>query len=249
MRRLALAVAAAVTLLAGCGGGDTATPPTPTATATTATAAPTPTGIETAARGTATIATIRTGLKQLIARADAATTAKPAATLPARTARYGSPTTLLVVGGKPGWLKVQLPTRPNGSTGWVTVADVTIAPTADTITVDLAKRTITITVGGKTTVAPAAIGSKTNPTPTGRHYVTDRVKPEPKSPYGTFALGLSAHSDTLSEFGGGDGQIGIHGTNDPASIGKDVTHGCIRVNPATAKLLEQVGLGTPVTVK
>ena len=53
----------------------------------------------------------------------------------------------------------------------------------------------------------------------------------------------------LTEFAGGDGQIGIHGTNDPASIGHDVSHGCIRVpNQVMEELNRILPLGTPVVV-
>ena len=46
----------------------------------------------------------------------------------------------------------------------------------------------------------------------------------------------------------GDG-YGIHGTNNPASIGQSVSHGCIRVtNEDIAKLYEMVPLGTPVFI-
>jgi lipoprotein-anchoring transpeptidase ErfK/SrfK len=79
--------------------------------------------------------------------------------------------------------------------------------------------------------------------------VTDRVRTtDPNGAYGSFALGLSAHSDTLSEFGSGDGQIGIHGTNEPASLGKAVSHGCVRVPDSMAARLPEVPLGTPVVI-
>ena len=45
-----------------------------------------------------------------------------------------------------------------------------------------------------------------------------------------FAIGLSGHCNVLTEFAGGDGQIAIHGTNDPGTIGQDVSHGCVRVD-------------------
>jgi lipoprotein-anchoring transpeptidase ErfK/SrfK len=79
--------------------------------------------------------------------------------------------------------------------------------------------------------------------------VTDRVRPgNPKGAYGAFALGISAHSDTLTEFDGGDGQVAIHGTNQPASIGRAASHGCVRVPPHVVKQLELVPLGTPVII-
>jgi lipoprotein-anchoring transpeptidase ErfK/SrfK len=87
-------------------------------------------------------------------------------------------------------------------------------------------------------------------TPTGTFYVTDFVKTDnDRGVYGPYAFGVSAHSDRYSEFDGGDGQIGIHGTNEPASIGKDASHGCIRVpNNVISKLADLIPLGTPVTI-
>jgi lipoprotein-anchoring transpeptidase ErfK/SrfK len=128
--------------------------------------------------------------------------------------------------------------------------DVTLQPTPDSIAVNLDERTITVTVPGQDPLtAPASIGTERNPTPRGRFYVTDRVQPSnPNGAYGPLALGLSAHSDTLSEFSGRDGQIGIHGTNEPSSIGRATSHGCIRVPPAVVELLKLVPLGTPVTI-
>jgi lipoprotein-anchoring transpeptidase ErfK/SrfK len=45
------------------------------------------------------------------------------------------------------------------------------------------------------------------------------------------------------------GELGIHGTNDPSSIGKAATHGCIRLtNDAITELYTLVPLGTPVYI-
>ena len=53
----------------------------------------------------------------------------------------------------------------------------------------------------------------------------------------------------LDQFGGGDGQIGIHGTNQPDSIGQSVSHGCVRVpGQVIEALAHSIPLGTPVTV-
>jgi lipoprotein-anchoring transpeptidase ErfK/SrfK len=186
---------------------------------------------------------------KLVVRRQAASTAAVALRLPATTA-LGSPRVLLVEKTVPGWVQVQLPTRPNGSTGWVEAAQVRVETVDDQITVDLAARRMTLVIDGQPlTTTPVAIGSAADPTPTGRFYVTDRVRPpDPGGSYGAFALGLSAHSTTLSEFGSGDGQVGIHGTNEPGSIGKAVSHGCIRVPAEAASLLARVPLGTPVTI-
>lgn len=162
----------------------------------------------------------------------------------------GSPRVLLAVGRAAGWVEVELPTRPNGSVGWVAAGQVRLEPVPGRITVDLAARRMTILLDG-TLVADTTVGIGTaqDPTPRGRFYVTDRVRPtSPGGPYGAFALGLSAHSPTLSEFGGGDGQVGIHGTNEPSSIGQAQSHGCVRVPAAVASLLAEVPLGTPVLI-
>ena len=63
-----------------------------------------------------------------------------------------------------------------------------------------------------------------------------------------FALGLSGHSDVLTEFGGGDGQIAIHGTNNPGDIGQDVSHGCVRIVNDAIERLSTLPLGTPVVI-
>ena len=81
--------------------------------------------------------------------------------------------------------------------------------------------------------------------------MTDKlVTNDATSAYGPFALGLSGYSEVLSEFGGGDGQIGIHGTDDPSTIGQAVSHGCIRVpNDVITRLNEVLPLGTPVVIE
>jgi lipoprotein-anchoring transpeptidase ErfK/SrfK len=64
----------------------------------------------------------------------------------------------------------------------------------------------------------------------------------PDNPLGARALYLYANGvDTLYR---------IHGTNDPSSIGKAMSSGCIRMlNEHVAELFENVTIGTPVTVR
>jgi lipoprotein-anchoring transpeptidase ErfK/SrfK len=167
------------------------------------------------------------------------------------TTSLGSTTTLLVLDRRDGWYHVALPTRPNGSTGWVRAADVVEHTNDVAITVDTGAHTMTVRRAGHVVLqAPVAIGSDANRTPTGTFYVTDLVQPpDPAGAYGPFALGLSAHSETIESFAGGDGQVGIHGTNDPSSIGRSVSHGCVRVgNEIITSLAGIAPLGTPVTI-
>jgi lipoprotein-anchoring transpeptidase ErfK/SrfK len=186
----------------------------------------------------------------LVVRKGPSGSAKVLARLP-DTTEMGSPRVLLVRRVQAGWVQVILPTRPNGATGWVAASAVRVKTTHDQISVDLATRRISVVLDGvRVATSSVAIGSAANPTPTGTFYVTDRVRPpDPRGAYGAFALGLSAHSPTLKTFGTGDGQVGIHGTNVPASIGKAVSHGCVRVPDKVATALARVPLGTPVIIR
>lgn len=240
--RVAL-VAAAVTLMAACGHQADADEDL-TSPAGRAASAPTSTSTE----PDPAIA--------LVARADhdldvhPGPGSAPTTTLPAAT-EFGSPRALLVVEDQGEWLEVALPARPNGSTGWIRRDDVELREVDEAIEIDLAARQLTLLNGGAVVLTtPVAIGTSAAPTPTGAFYVVDKLATgDPDGPYGPFALGLSAHSDVLTDFAGGDGQVGIHGTNEPASIGQAVSHGCIRVPNEVAEALNQlVQLGTPVTI-
>jgi len=93
-----------------------------------------------------------------------------------------------------------------------------------------------------------ATGTGGTPTPHGHFYLTELLAPT-NAGYGPYAFGLSAFSDVLSSFGGGPGQIGLHGTDDAASIGKAASHGCIRLaNPDITELAQLLPLGTPITI-
>jgi lipoprotein-anchoring transpeptidase ErfK/SrfK len=161
--------------------------------------------------------------------------------------------TVLAALGEPeeGWLEVMLPVRPNGSTGWVRSRDVSLYVADGVIEVDLSERRLTYTVEGVVVLeTEVGVGSDFNQTPTGTYFVTDRVTmSDPGGPWGPHALGLSARSDSITEFNGGDGIIGIHGTNNTASIGDNISLGCIRVPNETISVLHgMVPIGTRVTV-
>lgn len=182
---------------------------------------------------------------------------QPHSTAPVRTTledrtEFGSTTTVLVSEESGDWLHVALPTRPNGSTGWVHRSGVELSSVGHRIEIDLAGRTLTLFDEGRQVLeTPVGVGAPDAPTPTGDWYVTDLLAtPDPSGGYGPYAFGLSAHSDTFTEFAGGDGQIGIHGTDDPSSIGEAVSHGCVRVpNDVVRELASMLPLGTPVRVR
>lgn len=173
-------------------------------------------------------------------------------TVPATTI-LGTPTVLGVVDvTDDGWALVRLPVRPNGSTGWVKFESVDFYAVDGRIVVDLSERTLTYyTAGEEILTVQVAVGSTRNPTPTGEFFVTDSVElTDPNSPWGPHALGLSAYSDTITEYNGGPGIIGIHGTNKPGSIGSAASLGCLRMpNEAISELYALVTLGTPVEIR
>jgi lipoprotein-anchoring transpeptidase ErfK/SrfK len=68
------------------------------------------------------------------------------------------------------------------------------------------------------------------------------------SVYGAYAYGLSGFSNVLTDWEGG-GIIGVHGTNDPSSIGIRSSHGCIRMyNRDIKRLVRILPLGTPIEI-
>jgi lipoprotein-anchoring transpeptidase ErfK/SrfK len=150
------------------------------------------------------------------------------------------------------WLDVYLPVRPNGSTGWVKRSDVSVARDPYSVVVNLSSHTVTVRNGSKLFMRePVGVGRALSPTPDGTYYVTETiVTGDPEGPYGPYALGLSAHSTVYNEFDGGDGQIGLHGTDNPLGIGTDVSHGCIRMqNDDITRLAHVLPLGTPVLIR
>jgi lipoprotein-anchoring transpeptidase ErfK/SrfK len=164
----------------------------------------------------------------------------------------GSPLVFLVQGGQGTRLQVLLPIRPNGSKGWVERADVTLSQHDYRIVVALGSHTITVFKGDAVfDQEPIGVGTKDTPTPGGTYYTKELYKlPSANGPYGPFAYALSGYSDVLTDFAGGDGVLGIHGTNDPSAIGHDVSHGCIRMsNPGITKLAQTLPLGVPVEIQ
>lgn len=146
---------------------------------------------------------------------------------------------------------VMLPTRPNGSTGWVRASEVRLSGTEWSIDIDLSARFATVYKGTKVdTQTGVVVGTPESPTPTGDFYITEEVPTGmPFGVYGPYEFGLSAHSDVYSEFGGGDGQIGLHGTNEPGLIGTAASHGCVRFpNDAITKMAKALPPGTPVHI-
>ncbi len=169
----------------------------------------------------------------------------------------GVPTVFSILGAvvtgacEPRWYRVELPIKPNGATGWVRARDVEVAPVSTRILVDISERRVVLYRRGRPVLrTAAAVGAPGTPTPTGRYYVNQRLIPsDPSGPFGPGAIGISAFSNVLTGWAQG-GPIAIHGTNEPWSIGHDVSNGCIRVrNPVLRRLFAAVPAGTPVVIR
>jgi hypothetical protein len=149
------------------------------------------------------------------------------------------------------WYRVQLPVKPNGRLGWVRADDVQVGRVATRIVVDLSSRRVTLLRHGKPVLStPAAIGSSATPTPTGSYYVNQRLLAgDDSGPFGPGAIGISAFSDVLTGWAQG-GPIAIHGTNQPWSVGRAVSNGCLRVpNDVLRRLFRATLAGTPVEIR
>jgi L,D-transpeptidase catalytic domain len=171
--------------------------------------------------------------------------------------RYANPTpqrtplVFLVRERRGSWLRVMLPSRPNGSEGWVRAAGVEVRADPYSVLVEMRARRLIVRKAGRLMLdVPVGVGRAATPTPAGLYYVTELLRqPDPNGLYGPWAFALSAHSRVLSHFGGGDGQVGIHGTDEPWKIGHRVSHGCIRVgNRVIERLAALLPLGTPVRI-
>jgi lipoprotein-anchoring transpeptidase ErfK/SrfK len=164
----------------------------------------------------------------------------------------GDPLIFLVTGPLGAtWLHVYLPERPNDSEGWIHTDAVTLSADDYFIAVNLSTHQMTV-FSDEHQLMSLSIGEGRTalPTPTGRFFIVDLLKqPDPSGEYGPYAFGLSAFSDVLQSFGGGPGEIGIHGTDNPKSVGASISHGCIRVPNATiVALAALLPLGTPVLI-
>jgi hypothetical protein len=119
-----------------------------------------------------------------------------------------------------------------------------------TIVVSLEDRKLALLEDGQVKkIYPVAVGKPSTPSPTGTFVIERRVvnptyshngkvvPPGPGNPVGTRWMGLSVRG------------YGIHGTNEPRSIGKPASHGCIRLaRPDLEELYAQVSVGDTVVL-
>jgi L,D-transpeptidase catalytic domain len=150
------------------------------------------------------------------------------------------------------WVKLRIPARPNGQTGWVERNALgRFHLTQFAIVINRKRMRLYYYENGHLIwSAPAGIGAPSTPTPAGHFWINERfVLTDPASGYYPYAFGTTDYS-TLTDWPGG-GVVGIHGPYfAPASaIPGRISHGCIRLRVGDdAWLGRRLGLGTPVRV-
>jgi peptidoglycan hydrolase-like protein with peptidoglycan-binding domain len=113
-----------------------------------------------------------------------------------------------------------------------------VASGSPKIHVHVDTRILTLTSNGTVTTYPVAVGKPSTPSPVGEWTIVYKSL-NPGGPFGARWMRLSVPW----------GSYGIHGTNNPSSIGKAVSHGCIRLyNENVITLYDLVWVGTPVSI-
>ena len=157
-------------------------------------------------------------------------------------------TWLPVVTRNRDWVQVLLPSKPNGSTGWIRSSEVAEAHSRFLVKVRLGSRTLEFYESNELVGSwSVAIGAKKTPTPVGRTFVLGQIEDD-KQPFSPVILPLGSHSATLDSYGGGPGTVALHGWTNPDVFGQAISHGCVRVPDDALDLLRTVPTGTPVMV-
>jgi lipoprotein-anchoring transpeptidase ErfK/SrfK len=177
-------------------------------------------------------------------------------TVTARRPLTGSRTVLPVLGqsmspNQGAWLRVRLPGRPNGHSGWISANRTRSASTAWRILVHRSTERVVVFYGGRARRHfRAVVGKPSTPTPRGSFFIEESLALSPYEAGGPYALATSARSNVFQEFEGGPGQIALHGTNNlTGSLGTAVSHGCIRLSThAITWMARRIGAGVPITI-
>jgi lipoprotein-anchoring transpeptidase ErfK/SrfK len=150
------------------------------------------------------------------------------------------------------WYRVRLPILPNNSTGWILTGALTTTRSVSTYLV-IYRKLFTATLyrnGVPVFQTRVGIGKPYWPTPAGDFYIREILTGFTDPMYGPVAFGTSARSAVLTDWHGGGGVVGIHGTNRPEILPGRVSHGCVRMrNAAIRRLHRLMPLGTPVAIR
>jgi L,D-transpeptidase-like protein len=149
------------------------------------------------------------------------------------------------------WVRLRLPQRPNGVTGWVRrdtlgafhVVRTRLVVSRDTQRVTLYDR------GRRRFRTRVGVGAPGTPTPAGAFWIREKFPVRGVPLYGTRAMATAAYSDVLTDWPGG-GVIGLHGTSEPGLIPGRPSHGCVRLkNRDIERLYALTPIGTPLLIK
>jgi hypothetical protein len=149
------------------------------------------------------------------------------------------------------WVKLRVPGRPNGRTGWVQRESLgSFHWTRWLVVINRQARRLTAYFNGRRRLtAPVGVGKPSSPTPAGHFWIRERFRISDRSnPYWPYALGTSDYS-TLTDWPGG-GVVGIHGDfGAPQLVPGDPSHGCVRMHAHDiAWLGTRISVGTPVDI-
>lgn len=156
------------------------------------------------------------------------------------------------------WVQVRLPSRPNDATAWVNVDRVRLRATDWRIIVSRRARSLSVYRSGTLLRRfRVVVGAPATPSPRGLFSIVGVWRWNPSDFLGAYILPLTAHSNVLQEFGGGDGRVGIHGRGGSSlldALGAARSHGCVRMaNRAIDWVVRTVGAGNlpgvPVRVR
>jgi lipoprotein-anchoring transpeptidase ErfK/SrfK len=154
----------------------------------------------------------------------------------------------IVDAGGDVWLRIRIPMRPNGRTGWVGIDNLSqlyVVRTRLVINRSTTRATL-YKEGRRIWQAPVGVGKPATPTPTGSFWVRELLKGDGKL-YGSWAFGTSAYA-SISDWPNG-GVVGIHGTDQPELIPGHPSHGCVRVrNVNINRLRLLMPIGTPIQI-
>ena len=153
------------------------------------------------------------------------------------------------------WLEVRLQRRPNAAAGWIAADRTVLRPTAWRAVLRLRSRKVTVfRMGVPVRRFRAVIGAPGTPTPRGLFAIAEEIRqPLAGGFLGPWALHLTAHSNTLDNYGGGVGRVAMHGRGGASLfdlLGSAASHGCIRVNNGDIRwLAARARPGMPVRVR
>ena len=165
---------------------------------------------------------------------------------------FGSPRVFTVFRQRGPWLGVHTSELRNGRLAWVDGRrGLSYARTRLSLHADLSSRTLELR-RGDLVLRSVTVGTGRPPstTPVGRFSLTDKM-PGPRygSYYGCCILAISGHQPNLPPGWIGGDRLAIHGTSNPATLGRRASAGCLHATRQSLLFLwRRVPLGTPVFI-